>query len=44
MLASAIGLTITNVSGNRIFGTALETATAGETFLFELKMETNPKL
>ena len=41
--ASAVGRTVTQLSGNRIFGIALETATAGQTFLMELRPETLPR-
>ena len=42
LLASAIGRTTVQLSGNRIFGRALETATAAQTFLFELRPITLP--
>src|SRR3990167_6710196 len=41
--ASAKGSTVTALSGNTIFGIALETATAGQTFLMELRPETLPR-
>lgn len=42
-LVSAKGDTITTLSGSKIIGTALETATVGETFLYKLNITSLPR-